>query len=184
MTVMVSDSMRRERWWRRIPCQLVNQLLEWNKFPLLNQIEFLDEKDKVLEGSVEVSFLSQLNNFVKVLMIDVCVDTEQSFKDCLGGGQKSSRKRNSDFGREKLLVIQLILDPSHQIVNVLRSRTLDRFLDGLSISPVILIFGTSGHNWTTILGAKFSNSSIQHVDLIKEINRIDSNPFVEVFSFG
>lgn len=50
-------------------------------------------------------------------------------------------ERNIDFGRKNTFIIQLILDPGHQIVNILRSRTGNWFFDLDSISPQVLIPG-------------------------------------------
>jgi len=45
----------------------------------------------------------------------------------------------TNLGREKCLIIQLILHPGHQVVDVLGCRTFDRLFNIGAISPVILI---------------------------------------------
>lgn len=44
----------------------------------------LNEEDKVLERGVEVRLLLQLDNRVKVLVVDVSVNTEESLQNGLG----------------------------------------------------------------------------------------------------
>ncbi|WP_242536397.1 hypothetical protein, partial [Vibrio sp. Vb2880] len=41
------------------------------------------EEDKVFEASVEMSFLFETNDFLKMRVVNVCVNSEQSSKDCL-----------------------------------------------------------------------------------------------------
>lgn len=45
----------------------------------------------------------------------------------------------TDLRRKKCLIIELVLDPSHEVINILGSRTFDWLLDVGSISPMILI---------------------------------------------
>lgn len=45
----------------------------------------------------------------------------------------------TDLGGEKWLIIQLILDPSHQVVDVLGRRAFDGLLNVGAVSPVVLI---------------------------------------------
>lgn len=52
---------------------------------------------------------------------------------------RNERTEQTDLRREEGFVIQLILNPGHQVVDVLRSRTLDGFLDVGPVGPVILI---------------------------------------------
>ena len=49
------------------------------------------------------------------------------------------RSKLTNLGGEKCLIIQLILHPGHQVVNVLGCRAFDRLLNIGAISPVILI---------------------------------------------
>lgn len=44
----------------------------------------LDKKDEVFERRVEVGLLLQLHDRVKVLVVDVSVDSEQALQDGLG----------------------------------------------------------------------------------------------------
>lgn len=48
-----------------------------------NRRTYLNEEDEVFEGGVEMSLLLQLDDRVKVLVVDVGVDTEQPLQDRL-----------------------------------------------------------------------------------------------------
>lgn len=54
----------------------------------------LNKEDKVLERGVEVRLLLQLDNRVKVLVIDVSVNTEESLQNGLGHRHEVLRKRD------------------------------------------------------------------------------------------
>ena len=66
------------------------------------------------------------------------VNSEQSLEDRLSDIEKVVGEGNSDLAREESLVIQLILDPGHQEVNIFGSRAFDRFLHLVTIGPVVL----------------------------------------------
>ena len=73
------------------------------------------------------------------MVVDVSVNAEQSPEDVLHFDLKVRRERDIDSGRENFLIIELVLNPTHQTVNVLRSRDLDGLLDLDTISPVIFV---------------------------------------------
>ena len=81
------------------------------------------------------------------------------------------KKKRTNFGRKQSLIIQLVLNPSHQVVYVLWSWAFNGLFYGLAISPMVLIFWPSRHNWAGFFQTKFCDSPIQHVDLIKKIHR-------------
>ena len=47
------------------------------------RLSYLNEEDEVFEGGVEVGLLLQLDDWIKVLVVDVSVDTEQTLQDGL-----------------------------------------------------------------------------------------------------
>lgn len=58
--------------------QSVNELLQWHQFLLFNQVKFLNKEDEVLERCVEMRLFLKLDYLLKVLMIDVRIDTEKA----------------------------------------------------------------------------------------------------------
>lgn len=90
----------------------------------------------------------------------------------------------TDFGREESLVVELVLHPSHQVVDVLGRRALDRLLDSLAVGPVVLVLGSGRHERTRLLGAELGDSAVKHVDLVEEVNGVDGHPLVDVLALG
>lgn len=100
--------------------QLLNKLMERGEFLLLNQTKFLNEEGKVLERRVEMGFLFQCYHILEMLMVHMRVHSEQAFQDGLGRAQEVLGEGNTDFGGKEALVVQLILHPCHEVVNVLQ----------------------------------------------------------------
>jgi hypothetical protein len=53
-----------------------NQFLEWSQFLLVDQVEFLDKEDEMLEAGIQMRFLAQTDNLGKVRVVDVGVDSK------------------------------------------------------------------------------------------------------------
>lgn len=93
---------------------------------------------------------------------------------CTGKGTSSVTKRESGhtyFGRKESLVVELVLDPRHQVVDVLGGGALDRLLDRVAVGPVVLVLGPGRHDRAAVFGAELGYRAVQHVDLIEKINR-------------
>ena len=73
-----------------------------------------------------------------MLVVDVGIYPEKPLEDGLGVCEEVVWEGDSDLAGEEGLVIQLVLDPGHQEVDVLGGRALDGFLHLVSICPVIL----------------------------------------------
>jgi len=61
-------------------------------------------------------------NHAEVGVVDVGVDAEEALEDGLGDAEEVLGERHADFRRKEGLVIELRLDPGHQVVNVLCRR--------------------------------------------------------------
>lgn len=162
--------------------KLLNQVLQGSELSSVNEVELLNKENEVLEGGVEVGLLLQLHDGVKMLMVDVSVNPEQTLQDGFGHRHEVFGEGNSNLRGKKCLIIQLILYPGHQVVYVLGSRAFDRLLNVGTISPVILISWSSRHHRAAGLSAELCDCAIQHVDLIEEIHRVDSYPLIEILS--
>ena len=66
------------------------------------------------------------------------VNSEQSLEDRLGDIEEVVGEGNADLAGEESLVIQLILDPGHQKVNIFGCRAFDGFLHLITVRPVVL----------------------------------------------
>lgn len=150
--------------------QLVDQLLQRRQLPLIDQIELLHEEDEVLERRVQVRLLAEAHHLLEVLVVDVRVHAEQPLQDRLGDGQEVLREGHADLRGEQRLVVQLVLHPRHQVVNVLGGAALDRLLDRLAVGPVVLVLGAGGHDAAAVLRAELGDGAVQHVDLVEEVD--------------
>lgn len=70
----------------------------WNNIKH-HAVLYLNEKDEVFERRVEVGLLLQLHDGVKVLVVDVGVDSEQALQDGLRHGHKVALEGDA-FGTE------------------------------------------------------------------------------------
>ena len=84
---------------------------------------------------------------------------------------------------EQLLVVKLILYPSHQEVNVSRRSHCHWLLDGDPVGPHVLVLWACTHNRTLLLCAELSNDTVKQIDLIEEIDRVHREPFMLVLAF-
>lgn len=162
--------------------KLLNQVLQWSKLSPVDEVELLNKENEMLEGGVEMGFLLQLHHRVEMLVVDVSVNPEQTLQDGFCHRHEVLGKGNSNLGGEKCLIIQLILHPGHQVVDVLWRRAFDRFLDIGAICPVILISWSSRHHRAAGLSAELGDGAVQHVDLVEEVHRVDSDPLVQILS--
>lgn len=162
--------------------KFVNQILQWGEFSPINEIELLYKINKMLERRVQVGLFAQPNYLGKVLMINVGVHPEQSLQNRFRNLNKVFWKGNANLRREQRFVVQLILHPCHQVIDVLGRTALDRFLHRLAIRPVVLVLRPRGHDTTRVFGAKLRNRSVQHVDLVEKVHSVYSDPLIEIFS--
>ena len=78
----------------------------------------------------------------------------------------------TDFGREDVGVVDLLLDPGHQEVDILWGRDARGRLElgvGL-VLPKVFVLGTCGHLWAGLGGAKVRDGSVDQVDPVEEVN--------------
>lgn len=117
-----------------------------------------------------MGLLAKRHHLCEVLVVDVRIHAEQTLQYGLGGGVKVLWKRHADLGGKQGLVVQLVLHPSHQIVNILGRAALDGLLYGQTVGPVVLVFRTSRHDATGLLGAELGDGAVQHVDLVEKVH--------------
>ena len=70
---------------------------------------YLNKKDEVFERCVEVGFLLQLHHRVKVLVVDVSVDSKQALEDGLCHRHKVSLEGNTLQKEIHSIIVDFIL---------------------------------------------------------------------------
>mmetsp|Transcript_23730 Transcript_23730/g.77254 ORF Transcript_23730/g.77254 Transcript_23730/m.77254 type:complete len:229 (-) Transcript_23730:6-692(-) len=111
------------------------------------------------------------------------IDPKEPLEDVLHFALKLLGERSTDIGGEDILVIQLLLHPCHQVVDVLGSRALDGLLDVHPIRPVILVLRACRHARAGVARAEFCDAAVEQVDLVEEVDCVDSQPLVPVLPF-
>ena len=81
-------------------------------------------------------------SLLEMLVINMGVYPKQSLENSLHNGLEIWRELDANFTRKEIFVVQLILHPSHQIIDVFRSGALDGLFYRLPVSPVVFILKT------------------------------------------
>lgn len=81
---------------------------------------------------------------------------------------------------KEFFVRKLLVDPIHEQGDVFRSRDLDSVLVSLIISPEVFVLRRRTHNRTRLRSTLITHGAIDQVDLIEEVDNIDTNPFVHI----
>jgi len=124
----------------------------------------------------------QLDNHFKVRVVDVSVNPKQPLQDCLAHILEILGEWHTDLRRKQSLVVQLRLNPGHEVVNVFRRRAFNWLFDCYTISPQVLILWSRRHDGARRCCAKLCECAVQHVNLIKKVHCVYCNPLVHVFS--
>ena len=98
--------------------EAVNELLKRRKLASINKTERLSEEDEMLETGVEVCFGAELAELLRVRVVHVCVHAEHALEDGADDAMEVGWEAVAVFLREDLLVVELALNPVHQVRNV------------------------------------------------------------------
>ena len=128
--------------------------MERCQFFSLDQRKLVDKVYKVLEARVEMCFSREQHDVLEMRVVDVRIHSEQTFEDDFYDCFKVSWERNTKGTREYFFVVQLILDPRHQEVNVFACADLERRFHVVSISPQVLVLRPCRHRRTRLSRAE------------------------------
>lgn len=79
---LIDDSVM-SRFLSVLGAQLVNKVLQGCQLSAINQAEFLHKEDEMLEGSVKMGLFLQLHDRIKVLVVNMGIDSEQALENGL-----------------------------------------------------------------------------------------------------
>jgi len=128
-------------------------------------------------------FFTQRHNLGEMGMVDMSIDTKQSLEDGFDNLLEILWKWYAYFGWEDCFIIQLVLHPRHEIINIFWCRHLNGFLNSCAISPMILVLGASRHDGALLWCAELGYGPIEHVDLVEKVHRVHSKPLIQIFTF-
>lgn len=115
---------------------------------------------------------------LEVGVVDVSVHPEQALEYNLDDRFEVTREGDTECAWEYLLVVELVLDPGHEKVNVLASRHLEGRFDVVTVGPQVLVFRASRHSRARLGCTKFCQDAIEHINLVVKLDCVDSEPFV------
>lgn len=75
--------------------QFFYYVVKGNKLLFLDKVKLLDEVDEVFQRCIQMCFLLQLKNVLKVLVVDVSVDAEKSLQNGACNREEVFRKWNT-----------------------------------------------------------------------------------------
>ena len=161
---------------------MLDEFCQRSELAGIYKVELINEVDEVLKAGVQVGLSSQEHYVLEVGVVYVGIHAEQSLKNNLNYVHKVLREWNTQGTREDLLIIELVLNPGHQEVNVLTGTDLQWGLDVVAVCPEVFVLGASTHGWTRLSCAELHENSVEDVNLIVELNSVHSQPFVQVFT--
>ena len=136
----------------------------------------------MLEAGVEMGLSAQQHDVLEMRVVDVRINSEQALENDLDDCLKVSGEWNAKGARENLLVVELVLNPRHEEVDVLAGGDLEWRLHVVAISPEVLVLGPRGHRRARLSGAKLRQDAIENVNLIIELDGVHGEPLVEIFT--
>lgn len=98
----------------------------------------IDEQDIVLEARVQMRLEAQLNDDRVVVAVDVRIDTVQALEHVADERGEGLGEGHADARGKHGLVVDVGLDPGHEVLDVLWRRHLGGFLVGFGVLPEVL----------------------------------------------
>lgn len=111
----------------------------------------------MLEAGIEMGLKTKFTNDGVVVAIDVSVNTIHSLEDLTNHAWEGFRKWNPNSAWENCLIVNVTLNPCHQVFDVRRSGHFGGPLVGFGILPEILKFICSFHLRTRLWRAELGN---------------------------
>ena len=136
--------------------ELLYKFSEWCQFLSIDQIELVNEIYEMLKASVQMRFCWKKHNMLEMGVIDMGIDSEQALENYLDDIDKVLGEGDSKLTGENFLVVKLILNPSHQKINIFCCTNFQGSLDIVSVSPQVFVLRSSRHGGTYLSGAEFS----------------------------
>ena len=123
------------------------------------QLMFVNEEDIVFEAGVEMGLETQVHDDRVMVAVDVCVDAVQAFEDLPDQSRESLGERDAyqpneflsgrrayvckvssrtDLARKHLFIVDVALNPAHQMFDIIRGGHFRRTFVILRVLPEIL----------------------------------------------
>lgn len=134
------------------------------------KVVLIDEQDILLEAGVEVRLEAELTDDGVMVAVDVGVDAVHALEDLADEGREGLGEGHADAAGHDGLVVDVALDPAHELLDVGRGGHLGRALVVLVVLPEILKLVGRLHLRTGLGRAKLGDGAVEQVDLVVEIH--------------
>jgi len=138
----------------------------------------------VLEASVEMGLDAELAELVQVAVIHVSVDAEETLVDGAEGAHEllgGSGTIGEGLG-EDASVVQDVLDPCHEQIDVLGSRDGSGLRVLWATLPQILVRSTGSHRGAGGSGAEVAHGAVEQIHLIEKVDGVCAEPLADVLT--
>ena len=130
----------------------------------------VDEQDVLLEAGVEVGLEAQLADDGVVMAVDVGVDAVHALEDLADQGREGLGEGHADAAGHDGLVVDVALDPGHELLDVGGRGHLGRALEVLVVLPQVLELVGRLHLRAGLGRAELRDGAVEQVDLVVEIH--------------
>lgn len=107
------------------------------------------------------------------MTVDMGVYSVESFENLTDQDWKGFWKGHAYPAREHRFVVDITLDPCHQMLDIFRCRHLGRSLEILGVLPEIFEFISGFHLRARLWRAELCDGTVKKIDLVIEIDDID-----------
>jgi len=103
----------------------------------------------------------------------MCIDTIEALEDLKDKRAELAGEGDPNARGEHVLVVDVGLDPAHEVFNVFRRRHLGGFFVLVIVLPKVFEFIGGLHLGAALGTAEFCDGTIKEVDLIVEVDDVD-----------
>ena len=136
----------------------------------------------MLVAGVDVRLGADLRDAIEVVYVDVDEDAKEATQQLLARRLERLGKGHAHSGRKYERIVDLLVHPVHEQLDVLGRRQLGRLLVLIVVAPQVLVLGSARHHRTRVDGAVVRHDAVQQIDAIEEVHDVHGQPVVEVFA--
>jgi hypothetical protein len=97
----------------------LNQLGKGRELFGIYEVKLVDEVDEMFEARVKVSLCREEHDMLEMCVVDVSIHSEETLENDLDDIEEIFREGDTEGAGKDFFVIKLVLDPSHQEIDIL-----------------------------------------------------------------
>ena len=130
----------------------------------------IDEQHVVLEARIQMRLEAQFDDDGIMVAVDVRIHAVQTLEHIPDKGRERLGEGYTNTTRKHLLVVDIRLDPRHEVFDVLRRCHLGGLLVVFAVLPEVLELVGRLHLRAALRRAEFGNGAVQKIDLVIEVD--------------